>query len=250
MKPHNGHYLLEDNTAANDFPNSAAFATNAPVLIKQATGYEWHQMLGHSANEAIQHLTRSAEGMKVIDSDTPIPKTNECEPCALAKARRIVSRSYGNSETSTIPFYRITYDLMHLDPALNRDQWVSHIACHATDFNIVYTHRNNGEATHLMTEAVNFIETRFNRKVVFIRSDGEKSLGDEFHKLLINKGITFEPSTPDTPAQNGHSERKGGILAMKARALRIEAGLPIYLWHEIIKAAVYLANRTPMAKHK
>lgn len=39
------------------------------------------------------------------------------------------------------------------------------------------------------------------------------------------------------------------MLATKARALRIEAGLPHFLWVEAIHTACYLANRTPMAKH-
>lgn len=37
---------------------------------------------------------------------------------------------------------------------------------------------------------------------------------------------------------------------MKARALRIDAGLPIFLWPELMMTAGYLANRTPMQKHE
>ena len=85
---------------------------------------------------------------------------------------------------------------------------------------------------------------------MFIRSDGERSLGNNFNDLLVEKGITYESSTTDTPEQNGHSERKGGILAMKARAMRTDAGLPIFLWPEIVCTAGYIANRTPMKKHQ
>lgn len=245
VKPFGGHYLLEDNI------EKASFAISSPKKPskKSATGYQWHQMLGHASDEAIQHLQASAEGVKIVDSGTPIPKTNKCQPCALAKMHRVISKNSENAESADIPFYRITYDLMQLAPALNGDQWVSHFACHFSDFHLVYTHQRKAAATEIIRQAINLIETRFSRKVVFIRSDGEKSLGGEFEKFLISKGITFEVSAPDTPAQNGHSERKGGILAMKARALRIDAGLPTNLWPEIIKTAGYLANRTPMAKH-
>jgi hypothetical protein len=61
--------------------------------------------------------------------------------------------------------------------------------------------------------------------VVFIRSDEEKFLGADFKDFLVEKGISFEPSAPDSPKQNGHFERKGGILVMKARVMRIDAGL-------------------------
>ena len=117
------------------------------------------------------------------------------------------------------------------------------------DFNLVFTHARKSDATSIIKEAFAIIETRFNGKIVFFRSDGEKSLGIEYKDFIASKGITYESSAPDTPAQNGHSERKGSILAMRARAMRIGAGLPSYLRHELIKTAGYIANRTPMQKH-
>ena len=32
--------------------------------------------------------------------------------------------------------------------------------------------------------------------------------------------------------------------------MRIDVGLPEYLWPQILKIAGYIANRTPMAKHR
>lgn len=206
VKRYNGHYLLEDNVKGDD-THLASYSTTKSTGSKVATGYEWHQMLAHASSEAIQHLQASTKGVTV--SDVIVPKTNECEPCALSKAHRIISRSSDNAETSTKPFYRITYDLMQLTPALNKDEWVSHFACHATDFNMVFTHQRKSDATRIVREAINIIHTRFNAKVVFIRSDGERSLGSEFNDLLIETGITHEASASDSPEQNGHSERKG-----------------------------------------
>ena len=255
IKRYNGHYLMEDNvdhaSIAASYP--ASVITTQSSSAKVATAYEWHQMLAHAFSEVIQHLEASAEGVKISDKDAKgninVPKTNECESCALSKAHRVISRSPDNAETFTKPFYRVTYDLMQLTPALNKDEWISHFACHATDFNMVFTHQRKSEAIRIVREAINIIKTRFNATVVFFRSDGERSLGGEFDDLLVETGITHESSAPNSPEQNGHSERKGGILAMKARALRIDAGLPIFLWPELVCAAGYLANRTPMQKH-
>lgn len=138
---------------------------------------------------------------------------------------------------------------MSFSTAMNKDQWVSHFSCAVTDFNLVFTHPKKSDATKIIQKALNIIETRFNGKIVFFRSDGEKALGIEFDDFISTKGITYEPSAPDTPAQNGHSERKGGVLAMKARAMRIDAGLPTHLWNVIMRTAGYIANRTPMQKH-
>ena len=138
---------------------------------------------------------------------------------------------------------------MQFTTAMNKDQWASHFACTSTDFNMVFTHPRKSDATTIIQNAFNMIKNRYNATIVFFRSDGEKALGIQFDNLLAENGITQEPSAPDTPAQNGHSERKGRMLATKARALRIEAGLPTYLWNELMKTAGYIANRTPMHKH-
>jgi hypothetical protein len=60
---------------------------------------------------------------------------------------------------------------------------------------------------------------------MFIRSDGEKSLGTDFKNFLVDKRISFEPFVPDSSEQNDHFERKDEILAMKARVMRIDADL-------------------------
>lgn len=242
VEERNGHYIMEENSKTI---SSAAVSLSA---IKSGNMSDWHNVLGHASHEAIKHLEAATQGVKVLDN-TRVPKTNECETCALSKSHRIISRSSEKSESSTKPFHRVTYDLMQFESSLNKHQWVSHFACSYTDFNLVFTHAHKSDATSIIKEALAIIETRFNGKVVFFCSDGEKALGTEFTKFIAGKGITYESSAPDTPAQNGHSERKGSILAMRARAMRISAGLPEYLWHELIKTAGYIANRTPMQKH-
>ena len=132
--------------------------------IKNETAQKWYQILAHASNEAIQLLETSAKGVKI--SSEEVPKTNECEPYALSKAHRIVSRSSKNAESSKEPFYSITYDFMLLNTAMNKDEWVSHFACHATDFNMVFTHAHKSDAARIVKEAVNIIETRFKSMVV------------------------------------------------------------------------------------
>jgi hypothetical protein len=80
-----------------------------------------------------------------------------------------------------------------------------------------------------MRETINLIETRFNDKVMFIRSDEKKSLRSDFKNLLIEKEISFESFISNSSKQNDYSERKDDILAMKARVMRIDADLLTYL---------------------
>jgi hypothetical protein len=255
VQAYDEHYLLENNTSSSAVNqqkvNQRVYI--AAKSIKSETAYQWHQLMTHASSEVIQHLKTSAEEekMKITDkSDNSVLKTHECESCALSKMHKIIFRSAENVETSDKSFFRVTYDLIQLGPAFNKNEWVSHFACHAIDFNLVFTHEKKSDASRIVREAVNLIETRFNFKVVFIRSDEEKFLGADFKDFLVEKGISFEPFAPDSLKQNGHFERKGGILAMKARVMRIDAGLLNHLWPEIIRTTDYIANRTLMKKHQ
>jgi hypothetical protein len=205
----------------------------------------------HVSRDAIQHLKSSAERMKMIDSHLDrdnhsdrnshsdrdsqsdrenVSKINECETCALFKAHRIISRSSDIAETSDKSFYRITYDLMQLSSALSRDEWVSHFACYVIDFNLIFTHVKKFDASRIIRETINLIETRFNEaKVVFIRSDEKKSLKSDFRNFLIEKKISFESFASNSSKQNDHSERKKEILAMKTRVMRIDARLLMHI---------------------
>ena len=222
-----GHYLLENNTQSTlQSSNPGAFS----LLTKTSTMTEWHQILGHLFHNTVAHLESSAEGVKVLKAgNSQVPKTNKCQTCALSKSHRVISCSSDKFESSDKSFHRVTYNLMSLTTAMNKNQWVSHFSCIITGFNLVFTHLRKSDATEIIQKALNIIETRYNAKVIFFRSDREKALSVQFDNLISSKGITFESSAPDTPAQNGHSEQKGGILAIKARTMRIDAGLPTYL---------------------
>ena len=62
--------------------------------------------------------------MKIIDikdAAHAVSKINKCEIYALAKAHKIVSRFTAKAETSDKLFFRITYDLIQLNAAMNKN---------------------------------------------------------------------------------------------------------------------------------
>jgi hypothetical protein len=69
------------------------------------------------------------------------------------------------------------------------------------------------------------------------------------HRLVAffnqERHIRLEPSAPYTQEQNGGAERSGGVIKAMAAAMRAAAKLPHFLWTEIVRAAIYLNNRTP-----
>ena len=86
--------------------------------------------------------------------------------------------------------------------------------------------------------------------MVFIRTNGEKTLTKVYQNKLTAQGITFKTSTPYTPEQNSHAERQGHMLAAKARTIRIAANLPQNLWPEAVKATNYITNKTPTKRNQ
>ena len=72
--------MLEDNIDGNRDVASAIFAAT-----KVGITYNWHQLLAHAVNNAIQHLAQAAEGVEISDH-AKVPPTNKYEICALSKA--------------------------------------------------------------------------------------------------------------------------------------------------------------------
>jgi Reverse transcriptase (RNA-dependent DNA polymerase)/Pol polyprotein, beta-barrel domain len=242
------HWVFERNTGHSSFTDRKSFAVRKSEARRHATftGAQMHRVLGHASPEVIEHV--SGDDITIVNT-TPSPSTIDCETCSLSKATEIVSRRTEVEDSENgIPFDRTTWDMIELNRGFNGDRYVSHFQCRQYLFNLVYTHPKKSDAQQSFDKAISTIEGQYNGKVRYVRLDGETSLGNAFETLVTEKGIKAERTAPDTPAQNGGSERSGRVLITKARTMRIEASLPTNLWPEIVKAAGYIGNRTPVRK--
>ena len=248
IRPFDGHWILNDEDPVQ--PNSnASFPVRSaqPRTNRSLPATNWHQILGHASQEAIQHLPSATNGAEISDMSTADVSTNIpiCEVCRLAKAKQVISRRTDHEEPTQGPFNRVSYDLIPMTEAYNRDKWISHFRCYQTGMNHIYTHPKKSDANDVVQEYCQMIDNRYNATIRFFRSDGERTLGTRFDQLIQSRGMVSERTAPDTPAQNGHSERSGGVIISTARSMRIHARLPENLWPEIVKTAGYLLNRTP-----
>jgi hypothetical protein len=75
-------------------------------------------------------------------------------------------------------------------------------------------------------EALAITDSNWGFTTRYIRLDREKGLGNEWKELIAAKGITFTPSLPNTPDQNGLAERSGGVIMATARNICIQGRLP------------------------
>ena len=96
------------------------------------------------------------------------------------------------------------------------------------------------------------VERQSDRKVKIIRSDrGGEFYGkyDEtgqhprpFSKLLQKLGIFVQYTTPGSPWQNGVAERRNRTYMGMVRSMMRHANLPISLWMDALRTAVYILN--------
>ena len=95
--------------------------------------------------------------------------------------------------------------------------------------NFVYTTVQHRGLAQILRGFLNYVQNHFQKKIKFLRIDGDTAIGDDFDEVLISYGIIMEQSAPYVPTQNGHAERAGRSVIEKARSLRIEAQLPTSL---------------------
>ena len=239
VESHHDQWVLEYNPLAE---HSAFIARTAkPLPAEVASPQTWHLRLGHPNSDIVEHLPQSVIGAKVEKA----PTTTECETCGVSKAKAIVSRR--PSVRPTAPYEWVAFDLIYMTRAYNDDWIFLHLLCLHTRMNHVYSLSDKEQSTILRTlkEFVAFVQTRYNCTVRGFRSDDERGLGKRFTRWIKTSGRTFEPSAPYTHEQNGSAERSGGVIILRARAMRVHARLPEDLWPEIMPAAAYVLNRTP-----
>jgi len=207
-------------------------ATRAPLDVDHEI---WHKRLMHPGSEVMEHLPVKVKGIKTID----------CSTCSVSKAHEIVSRK--PRDRATTPFSRIHFDLIELPSATTLQyRWEAHFHDDATRIHHVYAIRHKSDVPFVIKSYIARVQRQFKCEVQILHLDGETTLkAIDFVNFTMENGLLLEISAPHTQAQNGDAERAGGVLTLRARAARIGANLPEYLWPEIYDAAAHILNRTP-----
>ena len=86
-----------------------------------------------------------------------------------------------------------------------------------------------------------FVTNGNSTRIKTLRTDnGGEYTSTEFQNYLKEKGIRHELTVPESPQQNGVSERMNRTLVESARSIISHAGLPNMFWAEAISAAAYI----------
>lgn len=209
--------------------------------ISSATAHQWHLRLGHPGPEALNRFVNASTGAIVKG-----PTTVECDDCGMTKLMRQISRIPRQHHEG--PGLRVAVDFTHLIPdcegydslMLITDRWSGYI------WSFHLTNRTASNLIKAFTLFLTTFERQYRIKPQVFECDNEITMIKRaVQPMLEAQGIVIEPSTPDTPAQNGGAERSGGVIETKAKAMRLGAHLPEDLWREVFDTAIYLHNRLP-----
>lgn len=206
-----------------------------------------HRRLGHPnpryLNDTVNRGTVGGDkGHKII-----IPSSLPCNACDLSKGHKIP-----HSHTRTRAAHPL--DNIHLDlSGIIRTSALCGSTYYIlfTDDHTSYRHvsgmpSKNAEAVfEKITQYIALVERQCDRHVKRFTLDN----GSEFFNHLLvpyctSKGIILRPTAPYTPEENGVAERSNRTVVSKARAMMIEANMPIRFWLHAVKTAIYLMNRT------
>ena len=174
------------------------------------------------------------------------PLINECEPCALAKMKEIVSRRPPTYPAEK-PFKCLHFDLIIISKAFDGSVCLLYILDKKIRAGKVFplSSKKQSEIIKTLYYMIYKAKRYYKLIVVSVRSDQEKGIGTDIENWVLGMGIEFTWSAVSIPSQNGRAERSGGVLTEKAYCIRLAANLPEDLWPECYLAANYLLCRTP-----
>lgn len=227
--------------------NSDSDSDGTPRKINEETLNLWHARMGHLGHQNIRKLAGLSKGM---DLTKKVVGTEPCAPCAIKKAKNAPHKSHIRpGERSN--------DLIHSDicgPITPRGFGGGKYFITFLDD---YDKRSEVEVIERKSDAFAAFK-RFQLRnehgdftVRRLRSDYGGEYEDYgFDIYRADHGITWEPVQPGNPEQNGAAERLGQTLFSTVSTVIEDTGIDWKFWPELVMAANYLRNRSPITGRK
>jgi hypothetical protein len=222
-------------------PNEAGMAASH---ITRCSLDELHRRMGHISQKAAQRLIDDGiiDGIELTDR-----KEVSCDSCAYAKSTRKPIKRERTSPRASKMGEKVHADVWGPAPIMtpNHKEYFSTYTDDWGRWTYLYLQRLKSETFDSYKNCEALYNTQHDVKIQLLQSDrGGEFLDDDFTDHLSSHGTIRRLTTHDTPEHNGVAERLNRTLLEKVRAMLHASGLPLNLWGEALKHAVWLKNRT------
>ncbi|KAJ0771566.1 putative RNA-directed DNA polymerase [Helianthus annuus] len=218
------------------------------AYVEKAKGKQtadlWHKRLGHVGFDKLGRTVKQ----KLVNGlpDLKVNKDGVCSGYQYGKATQLPFKSSNNRSANIL-------DLVHSDvfgPVKQSSmQGFRYMVTFIDDFSRfvwIYFMKEKSEVFCKFKEFEVDAELMTGCKVKCLRSDnGGEYVSAEFDNYLKRKLIRRQLTCPNTPQQNGVSERKNRHLGEVTKSLIHDKNLPGRFWAEAMRAACYVINRVP-----
>ena len=214
---------------------------SAPAIAKpRADTQRWHQRLGHIGTQILNATKAKALGLEDIDTST----LGHCEPCKLSKSQRVVSRT-------PRPIPGLPLDEIHVDtagpidpPDFQSNKYIFFLTDSKTRFRWTFMARNKSQGPQIITDFLAKIRNAYGKTPKMLFSDGGgEYINNELTEMAHQQGIRWDVSAPYTPEQNGIAESSSKTITVRARAMLLDSGFPLWMWSFAVQHSCYLTNR-------
>ncbi|XP_071719575.1 uncharacterized protein [Rutidosis leptorrhynchoides] len=186
-----------------------------------------------------------------------VKKTSQTDNGAIWHARLGHGCQYGKSHR--LPYKKSTnrkqglLDLIHTDlmgptrtPSYSGHCYIMVLIDDHSRFTWVKLLKEKREALSKFIEFKEAVESKFERKVKALRSDnGGEFMSNDFFTYCKTNSISRQMTCPNTPQQNGVSERKIAYRVSICLSWLHDKGLPRELWAEALQYACHASNQLP-----
>ncbi|PRQ29721.1 putative RNA-directed DNA polymerase [Rosa chinensis] len=235
-----GRLFHLDQTYAGEKPGAQSRVALTSNSDKISEIWLWHRRLGHPSF-SLMKTTMPTLFIGVNESAL------RCETCVLAKSHR-ATYSPRMSNKSVIPFELIHSDVWgpSREPTVSGMRYFVLFIDDCTRLSWVALLKTKDEVFPAFQTFRTLVQTQYHSTIKVLHSDnGGEYVNHVFQKFFNTHGIVHQTTCPQTPEQNGVSERKNRHLLDMARALLFSAHMPKYLWGDAVYASSHLINRLP-----
>ncbi|RVW81914.1 Retrovirus-related Pol polyprotein from transposon TNT 1-94 [Vitis vinifera] len=218
-------------------------------LINENSSILWHRRLGHISRERIERLVKEGILQNLDFTDFHV-----CVNCIKGKQTKHTKKGATRSNE--------LLEIIHTDicgplsiPCFTGEKYFITFIDDLSRYGYVYLMHEKSQAIDIFEMFITEVERQLDKKIKIVRSDqGGEYYGryDEsgqnpgpFAKFLEKHGIRAQYTMPGTPQQNGVAERRNRTLMEMVRSMMSYSSVPISLWGEALKTAMYILNRVP-----